>query len=168
MADQNGDMPSWSEVEKEAPELAAKVRGRFDAHGLALLATLRKDGSPRISGIEPLFAGDHVWLGMMPGSRKAADLFRDPRFALHSATTDKQVTEGDAKLGGRAVPVDDDAAMAEYREAFAAHAGYPPPPGAFHLFRADVEELSFLRPAGDHLDMTWWREGGPVHRIDRF
>jgi len=163
-------MASWSEVVSTAPELAAEVRGRFDAYGLALLATLRRDGSPRISGIEPLFALDQLWLGMMPGSRKAADLLRDPRFSLHSATTDKQVTDGDAKLSGRALPVDDDdeTTFAEFREAFAAHSGYPPPPGIFHLFRADVEELSMVQPAVDHLNISWWRQGGPVHRIERF
>jgi len=82
-------MASWTEVAVSAPELAADVRGRFEAHGLALLATVRADGAPRISGIEPLFAGDHLWLGMMEGSRKGADLRREPRFALHSATIDK-------------------------------------------------------------------------------
>lgn len=161
-------MASWSKVVNEAPELAAEVRGRFDAYGLALLATLRRDGSPRLSALEPLFAVDDLWLGMMPGSRKGADLLGDPRFALHSATTDKQVTEGDAKLSGRAFPVDDEATIAAYRDDFAAHTGYPPPPGDFHLFRADIAELSFLRPAGDHLDISWWREGGPVHLVERF
>src|SRR5438105_6347285 len=113
-------MPSWSEVVSAAPELAATVQARFDAYGLALLATLRRDGSPRISGIEPLFALGELWLGMMQDSRKAADLLRDPRFALHSATTDKQVTAGDAKISGRAVIVDEDATIAGFREAFAA------------------------------------------------
>ena len=98
-------MVCWSDVVIAAPELAAAVQARFDAHGLGLLATLRRDGSPRISGIEPLFALGEVWLGMMPESRKALDLLRDPRFALHNATVDKAVTEGDAKLAGRAIPV---------------------------------------------------------------
>src|SRR4051812_42460346 len=67
-------MPTWTEVTTAAPELAAVVQDRFAAHGLALLATLRRDGAPRISGIEPLFALDEVWLGMMDHSRKAEDL----------------------------------------------------------------------------------------------
>jgi hypothetical protein len=70
---------SWSEVEAAAPELAERVKERFAATGLGLLATLRADGSPRISGIEPLFALDELWLGMMDGSRKATDLLRPPR-----------------------------------------------------------------------------------------
>lgn len=161
-------MASWSDVVIAAPGLAASVQTRFDAHGLGLLATLRREGSPRISGIEPLFALGELWLGMMPDSRKALDLLRDPRFALHSATIDKQVTDGDAKVAGRAIPVDDDATLAAFREAFAAHAGDPPPDGPFHLFLADIVELSMVRPAGDHLDIDVWREGGRVERIERF
>src|ERR671926_222591 len=131
-------MPNWKEVAAAAPELAALVRARFEATGLGLLATLRRDGSPRISGIEPLFTDDELWLGMMPDSRKATDLLRDPRFALHSATVDKQVTEGDARLSGQAVLVEDDETKAAFRKAFEAQNGYPVPPGEFTLFRADV------------------------------
>ena len=161
-------MVCWSDVVIAAPELAAAVQARFDANGLGLLATLRRDGSPRISGIEPLFALGEIWLGMMPESRKALDLLRDPRFALHNATVDKAVTEGDAKLAGRAIPVDDDATFAEFRDAFAAHAGAPPPPSPFHLFRGDVTDVSMLRPVGDHLDIDIWHEDGQVERVERF
>ena len=122
-------MATWSDVEAAAPELAAIIRARFEAHGMGLLATLRRDGSPRISGIEPLFALGELCLGMMPGSLKAADVVRDPRFALHSATTDKNVTEGDAKVSGSVVAVVDEEEFARFREAFAAATGYPPPPG---------------------------------------
>lgn len=160
-------MASWAEVESMEPELAALVRRRFDAHGLGLLATLRRDGSPRISGIEPLFALGELWLGMMPGSRKAVDLLRDPRFALHSATIDKEVQDGDAKLSGRAIAVDDEPTIERYRDAFAARTGYRPPPGPFHLFRAEIIDLSTVHPAGDHLDIRWWREGAGAGRLDR-
>ena len=162
-------MASWSDVTTAAPELAPLIRGRFDAYGLGLLATLRADGSPRISGLEPLFAGGQLWLGMMPGSRKALDLLRDPRFALHSATIDKQVTEGDAKIAGRAVAVeeDDEATFGSFRQAFEAHSGYPPPPGPFALYRADVTEISMVKPEGDHLNIDLWREGAPVTRVER-
>ena len=161
-------MASWTEVAVSAPELAADVRGRFEAHGLALLATVRADGAPRISGIEPLFAGDHLWLGMMEGSRKGADLRREPRFALHSATIDKAVTAGDAKLVGTVVLVTADEDKATFADAFARATGSPPPPGPFELFRAEVREISLLRPAVDHLDIRWWREGVGERRIDRF
>ena len=159
-------MPSWSDVVAAAPDLATAVQGRFDATGLGLLATLRHDGSPRISGVEPLFARE-LWLGMMAGSRKAADLLPDPRFALHSATADKNVAEGDAKLGGRAVLVDDESTLADFRRELAEHTGDDPGEVAFHLFRADVQEISFLKPGDDHLVIEWWRPGEEPHRIER-
>lgn len=160
-------MATWSDVTRAAPELAATVQHRFEAYGLALLATLRHDGSPRISGIEPLFARDELWLGMMPHSRKALDLLRDPRFALHSATIDKQVTEGDAKISGRAMVVEDDATTALFLEAFQAQTSNAPPPGPMHLFRAGILEISMVRPGGDHLNIDWWREGHQVSRVER-
>jgi hypothetical protein len=160
-------MASWGDVERVAATLAGTARARFEAHGLGLLATLRRDGSPRISGIEPLFADGELWLGMMPGSRKGADLQRDGRFALHNATVDKQVTEGDAKIGGKARPVDTEEGMSRFRQAFERHTGSAPPPGPFTLFRADVQEVSTVRPAGDHLDIEWWREGEGRRRVER-
>lgn len=160
-------MLSWAAVVDAAPDLAASVRSRFDASGLGLLATLRADGSPRISGVEPLFDAE-LWLGMMPRSRKAADLLRDPRLCLHSGTADKEVREGDAKVSGRAVPVTDEGEIAAFRARFAAHAGMEPPPGPMHLFRVAVTDMSFLRPAGDHLVIEWWRPGLPVSRVDRY
>src|SRR5688500_9406043 len=98
-------MASWSDVARAEPEFAQTVQRRFDAHKHKTLATLRKNGAPRISGVEATFGGGELWLGMMPGSRKALDLRRDPRLALHSATLDPAVSEGDAKLSGRGVEV---------------------------------------------------------------
>jgi len=157
----------WSDVIAAAPDLAAAVQARFDAHGLGLLATVRADGAPRLSGIEPLFADD-VWLGMMDGGRKSADLRRDPRLAMHSATVDKMVTDGDAKLTGRAVLMQSADDRADFRAAVEAATGNPPPDGEFDLFRVDVESISLLTPAGDHIVIEWWREGGEVQRVDRY
>ena len=159
-------MSSWSDVTRAAPDLAEAVQRRFDATGLGLLATLRKDGSPRISGIEPLFTSE-LWLGMMDASLKAADLRRDPRLALHSATADKNVAEGDAKVAGVAHEVDDAETMARFGAEFKAATGYDPTDGPFHLFRVDVGEISFLRPGGDHLVIEWWQEGTEPQRIER-
>ena len=160
-------MASWADVSEAAPDLAEKVVERFQANGLGLLATLRADGSPRISGIEPLFAMNELWFGMMPDSRKALDLLRDGRFALHSATIDKEVTYGDARIAGVAVSVEDEQEFVRFREAFAANTGYPPPDGSFQLFRADVRELSLIKPGGDHLDIDFWKQGSPTKRIER-
>jgi pyridoxamine 5'-phosphate oxidase-like protein len=162
-----GPMASWNEVSEAAADLAGTVRARFEATGLGLLATLRRDGSPRISGIEPSFAAGELWLGMMDGSRKALDLQRDPRLALHSATADKDVKEGDARITGRGVEVLEGD---ERREAFLDHLrakGDWAPDGPFHLFAVDVTELMMLRPGGDHLVIESWREGGEVRRVER-
>jgi hypothetical protein len=160
-------MASWNEVTDAAPDLAGAVRARFEATGLGLLATLRRDGSPRISGIETTFAVGELWLGMMDGSRKALDLQRDPRLALHSATADKDVKEGDARITGRGVEVREDD---DRRGAFLDHLrakGDWAPDGPFHLFAVDVTELMMLRPGGDHLVIESWREGGEVRRVER-
>ena len=105
-------MASWRDVEDAEPEFAARIRRIFDAHKHKTIATLRADGSPRISGIEVEFADGELTFGSMPGARKGADLRRDPRFALHSATVDPPEGDpagwpGDAKIAGRAVPAGD-------------------------------------------------------------
>ncbi len=157
-------MPRWAEAEESAGPLARLARQRVEATGLAMLATLRADGSPRISGLEPLFANGELWLAMMPGSRKAADLRRDPRFALHNATVDKAVTLGDAKIEGRVLEVTDAATEEAFRTAFAATTGNPVPDGPMALFKAEVQRVTVVRPEGDHLSIdTWSTETGPRH-----
>jgi hypothetical protein len=102
-------MAAWKDVEQAEPEFAARVRRLFDAGRHKTIATLRADGSPRISGIECEFADGEIRFGSMPGSRKGADLRRDPRFALHGPTShpgEGKEAEwlGEAKIAGRAVP----------------------------------------------------------------
>src|SRR5215475_11305542 len=101
-------MTTWQELEQAEPEFAARVRNLFDAGRHKTIATLRADGSPRISGIECEFADGDLRFGSMPASRKGADLKRDPRFALHSATVDpvegkEREWPGEAKVAGRAI-----------------------------------------------------------------
>ena len=100
-------MATWREVEAAAPELAALVRERFDAHLHKTMATIRKDGSPRISGTEVKFADGGVWIGSMGGAMKARDLQRDGRCACHSAPLDTDMVEADAKIAGIATEVSD-------------------------------------------------------------
>jgi hypothetical protein len=161
-------MANWREMKAAAPELATAAQAVFDAHKHKTMATLRADGAPRISGIEMTFVGDDVWLGMMHGSVKARDLQRDPRVALHSATVDIEMKQGDAKLSGRAVGVTDtDAIRAWLRDSGQDDAGHKP--GSMHLFRIDVTEVVLTRvgePA-DHLLIELWREGTGVRRIER-
>src|SRR5687768_14293465 len=120
-------MPSWNVVEDEAPELAALARRFLDAHKHKTLATLRRDGSPRISGTEVEFADGEMWMGSMWRAVKALDLRRDPRFAIHSGSADPPEWEGDAKVAGVVEEVEDP-------ERKAAIAGDDSPPGRMHLF----------------------------------
>src|SRR5690349_21212543 len=99
---------AWQEVERAEPEFAQRVRALFDAHRHKTIATVRADGSPRISGIEAVFEDGELIFGSMPNARKGADLRRDPRFALHSATVDpiegsEAQWPGEAKISGRAI-----------------------------------------------------------------
>ena len=143
-------MPSWAEVEREAPELARQARGYFDRHTHKLLATVRRDGSPRISGIETTFADGELWLGMMWRSVKALDLLRDPRFALHSGSDDPPEWEGDAKVAGLAEEVGAE-------------------DGQSHRFRCEISELVVVRlnEARDRLVIESWHPGRGVERHAR-
>src|SRR3954466_12840582 len=98
-------MATFADVETEHPEFAKRVRAAFDAHGHKVLATLRADGSPRVSGIEARFADGDLWLAGMPRAGKVADLRRDPRMALHSGSDEPADFSADAKVSGRAVEV---------------------------------------------------------------
>jgi len=116
-------------------------------------ATVRDDGSPRISGIEARVVDGDLWMASMWMTPKAVDLRRDPRFALHSWSAEPDVWMGDAKVAGRVEEIDDDAARARLAEA----AGTAPP-GRFHLFRCDVDEVVVLRLAmsQDHIVVRRW------------
>ncbi|GIH26714.1 hypothetical protein Aph01nite_50240 [Acrocarpospora phusangensis] len=157
-----GGMASWQEIESEAPEFAARVLAAMGAGKHKTMATLRKDGSPRISGTELEFKNNEVWLGSMLGAMKALDLRRDPRVALHSPSVDPDSENpsdwpGEAKLSGLAVEITDPADL----EAYGA------PPGEFHLFRLDIREAVFTRVDGDHLVIESWAQGRGLREIRR-
>lgn len=161
-------MSTWKDFAGSAPELAELVQGRFEATGLALLATLRRDGSPRISGIEPSIFDGELWLGMMDGSLKARDLQRDPRLALHNATEDKEVKEGDVKVSGRAVEIVDDDTKRAFLRAFAEANGYGPgEEEPMHLFTVDITEVASVQPATDHLVIQSWTPERGLRRVER-
>jgi hypothetical protein len=128
-------MPTWTEFEAAAPELSKSVRERLDAHTHKTLATLRRDGSPRISGIETAFVDGDLWIGSMWQALKARDLQRDPRFALHSGSMEPAEWEGDAKLAGIAEEITDPERVREMNADAA-------PDGPSHLFRLDLHEVS--------------------------
>ncbi|MET9226817.1 pyridoxamine 5'-phosphate oxidase family protein [Lentzea sp. NPDC003310] len=158
-------MASWAEFSAEQPDMAAFVQARFAADRHALLATLRKDGSPRISGVEPDFAHGDVWAGMMPGSLKSKDLQRDPRFALHCMTTTASMTEaGDAKISGTAeVWTDKDVYLKDLFD----RTGWGPAPEEIDLFRFDVTEVVQLTVEGDGMIVLSWHEGRGTRRVEK-
>jgi hypothetical protein len=142
-------MVTWSDVERAEPELAQTVRALLDARRHKTIATLRADGSPRISGIEAAIKDGELTFGSMPKARKGADLRRDPRFALHSATVDpvdglEAQWPGEAKVSGRAIPVS------------AGSDG--------DLFRADIGEVvhTHLNADASMLVVEWWT---PTHGL---
>ena len=155
-------MATWNELVAQAPELAARVQDRFAASKHNLVATLRRDGSPRISGVEVQHSGGQLWVGMMGGSRKAADLQRDPRMALHSAPIDLELADGDAKISGRAHEV----VEPDEIRAWLGDLGSEPP-GPFHLFRVDVEEVSIVRVERNLLVIDAWRPDRGTWRVER-
>jgi hypothetical protein len=154
-------MARWCEVERVAPELVAAAREFLDAGVHKTLATLRRDGSPRISGTEVQIREGELWIGSMWQALKARDLQRDPRFALHSASVSPPAWRGDAKLAGRMEEITDPEVVARLNG--------EGPPGPSHLFRADVTELSVVRLAegGESLVVESWHEGRGVTRVER-
>jgi Pyridoxamine 5'-phosphate oxidase len=155
-------MASWAEFEAVAPELAARVRARLDAHVHKTLATLRRDGAPRISGTETQFVDGELWIGSMWQARKALDLQRDPRFALHSGSEDPPVWSGDAKLAGVVEEITDPERVREINgEAAAA--------GQSHLFRLDLLEVSTvgLNEERTALLIEVWTPDGGVRTMKR-
>ncbi len=161
-------MTTWREFTEAAPELAELVQARVEATGLGLLATLRKDGAPRISGIEPSFFDGDLWLGMMEDSVKARDLQRDPRMALHNATVDKEVTDGDVRVSGRAIEVTDTATKLAFLAAFREANDYgPPDDDPMHLFKIDITDVASIQPGGDHLVIQSWTPAQGLRRVER-
>ena len=150
-------MTAWQDVERAVPEFAQRVQALFDAHRHKTIATLRADGSPRISGIEAAFDDGELVFGSMPNARKGADLRRDPRFALHSGTIDpvegsEGQWPGEAKIAGRAI------------------ATGPSTEGSDgERFRADIAEVvhTHLNKQATMLVVEWWTPTRGLRKIER-
>ena len=144
----------WQAFASAVPSLALPGKARLDQAGIALIGTIRKDGSPRIDPVEPFFAQGHLLLGMLRDSRKALDLLRDPRCVLHSAVSQPDGSEGEFKLLGRAVAVQSDDLSQGYSQAFA-EKWHAPPPAGFpgHLFSLDIASAALLTWDLEHGEM---------------
>ncbi len=151
----------WEEFRRSSPELAALGEERFERTGLVLIATLRKDGWPRISPVEPLIADGQLYLGMMWESRKALDLLRDPRCTVHNTITNKDASEGEFKVYGRAVDVRDPEIRRRYGGALYRKLGFKPEEPEYHLFSVDIEGVAFsILRNNETWDRKVWKSGG--------
>jgi len=153
---------NWAAFGAAEPELAKTVEERFGAFTHHVLATLRKDGSPRTTGLEVRFLNGELWLGMMPESLKALDLRRDPRLALQANPGEGQsMGGGDVRIAGRAVEVEDAGEKAAYAEEVE-------PPEPFHLFRTELTEVVRTYVEDEtYLVVQVWKPGEPVRTIRR-
>jgi len=147
---------SWGRFTDVAPALAARIESCFGAKRHHVMATLRADGLPRLSGTEVAFVGVEVRIGMMPGTRRGDDLRRDARLALHSQGVDPPEDDpggwvGEAKVAGRAVAVPDG-----------------PEGGEFVVLDIDEVVLTSIGSPADHLVIEWWSPAGGVRRIERY
>ncbi|HEV8573735.1 MAG TPA: pyridoxamine 5'-phosphate oxidase family protein [Dehalococcoidia bacterium] len=152
---------NWAEFAEAAPELARLAQERFDKAGLALVGTIRRDGTPRISPIEPAIFEGMLLLGMMHQSRKALDLLRDPRCVLHTIITDKEGTEGEIKLRARAFDVTDRGLRERHAQDTFDRTGWRPEE-PFHLFSLDIEDAAFVQyHGGERQTVKIWHAGEP-------
>ena len=148
---------TWALFQEAEPALAASVRERFESHRHAVMATLRRDGAPRLSGMEAPIRDGHLWLAMDGSTRKTQDLRRDPRFSIHSAPDDERLIHGDARVDGRAVP-----ALQPETSLFVKGHRFPiDETSTMALFRADITGVVLARVEDRSLLVTSWTpEGG--------
>lgn len=159
-------MAPWSEFTATAPFIADVFNRRMAAADcLCLLATLRSDGFPRISPMEPRAFEDQLWLAGMPGTQKFLDLDRDPRFALHIATADSHAPEGDAKIWGTVENVRDRKLHARFADFILAESGYRIQRRQDHFFKLDVRGAASVTHEDGHMYITQWHDGHPETRV---
>lgn len=162
-------MSTWRDFTRQAPHIGEIFARRHTATGhLCMLGTVRPDGAPRISPMEPKFFDDELWLIGMPHTAKFRDLARDPRFELHTATVDTHVSEGDAKVWGVVTDVHDTALHQRFAQDLFEQTGFDLRGETFdHFYRADVRGASSVEVTGGHLDVTLWRAGGEQRVIQK-
>lgn len=173
-------MTAWSEIEKAEPEFAARVRDLFEAGRHKTIATLRADGSPRISGIGCEFEDGELKFGSMSDARKGADLARDPRFALHGPTFHPEEGKeaewpGEAKVAGKAIsagPIetspDEDGESDGESDGEASRKDTAPQPQG-EMFVADITEvvITHLNDEATKLVVESWIPGRGLRVVER-
>ena len=148
---------TWGEFSQSAPELAVLGEEQFARTGLALVGTLRRDGWPRISPVEPFIAEGQLYLGMMLRSVKALDLLRDPRCVVHNTVSNRDGTEGEFKVYGRAVEVTDPDEWRKFGDAVYASIGLRVEEVGGHCFAVAVDSVVFSRLVGEEFHRQIWK-----------
>ena len=148
---------TWQQFAVHAPELAALGEAQFASTGLALVGTLRRDGWPRISPVEPFIVDGELYLGMMWRSVKALDLLRDPRCVVHSTVSDRAGTEGEFKVYGRAIEVTDLDERRRFGDAVFTAIGFRPEEPEFHCFAIAIESVAFSKLRDGQFHRQVWK-----------
>ena|SRR5882757_29042 len=151
-------MATWSELREDHADLADLGEQRLIAPGVVLVATIRRDGTPRVSPVEPLLLDGQLWLSMMLGSTKAHDLLRDQRVLVHNIVTSRDGVAGEFKVRGRAQLIEDEARLQRYVAAVGEQLGHRMIVGRFHLFIVDIHDVTFIRydsETGDQYVARW-------------
>ena len=150
----------WDEFVIAAPELAGLGEDRLRGRELCLVGTLRRNGWPRISPVEPEFVDGELMLGMMWRSPKALDLLSDPRLVVHSVVSSRMGNEGDFKLYGRAVPVEESERRTRYRATLKARIDWEPEEPNYHVFAVDIESAGWVTFGEERFGLAWDPERG--------
>jgi hypothetical protein len=158
---------TWTEFAKAAPRISGIFLRRHAATGnLCLLGTTRADGFPRISPLEPRIFEGELWLVGMPGTRKFRDLLRDPRFCLHTATVDTEVTAGDAKLWGTVRDVRDEEVRRRWLQSLYEESGLDFRNETFDtFFAAGITAASAVEVGAGQMDVHIWQAGEPERTV---
>ncbi len=137
---------SWQLLLDEQPELAQFGDERLNGQ-VAYLATIRKDGSPRVHPMTPIIGEGHLFVFMEPTSPKGHDLERDGRYAIHCSVSNTSGASGEFIITGRAHLVTDP----DWRVLAVQFASYSPAE-RYILFEFDVETAA----------STTYEDGRPV------
>jgi Pyridoxamine 5'-phosphate oxidase len=154
----------WDAFERACPEIGELARERFERDQLVMLGTIRLDGSPRVSPNECDFGGGRLFVSMIWRSRKALDLLRDPRIVVHSVTINKDGTDGDVKIYGRAIDERDPEVRAAFLEAIRRRIDWAPDEPEYHCFSVDVRSAGYVR-FGDRAQALTWDEDRGLRRL---
>ena len=150
-------MATWDSITAEAPLLAVQVLARFTGHPHHILGTIELNGAPRLSGINLMWDDGVVWFGCMSDSRKVVDIHRDSRIALHSAPLSAELDGGDARISGRALPLESSRVLA-WR---------PETPSGGVFFQVDIEKVHLVEVEGKDLKVSMWDTESGLRIVNR-